>query len=84
MIDYPLRAFVEKTATWMNENLLIICQSFKALGGILFGGMVEKSSADGLPYLVVLFHVMRAARNDWQLESIQNLQQLFPHILSSF
>ena len=73
MINYPLGAFVEKTAAWMYEHLLIVCQSFKAFCGVFFGSMVEETSADSLPYLVVFLHVMGSTRYNWQLKPIKDL-----------
>ena len=46
--------------------------------------MVEKSCANCLPDPVILFHVVGAAGYDRKFEAVQDHEQLFAHVLSSF
>jgi len=84
MVNYPLRALVEKTTARVNEDLLIISERFEALCRIFFSGMVEEARTNCLPNLVVLFHVVSTTRNYWKLEPVQDLKELLTYVLGSF
>jgi hypothetical protein len=73
MIDHPLRAFVEERARGVNEDLLVVTQSFESLSWVFLSCMEEKPCTNRLSYLAKIFHVQSSTGNNWKLESVKNL-----------
>jgi len=72
VVHNPLWTLVEETTTRMDEHLLVVGQCFESLRRVLLGCVVEEACAYSFSDFVVLFHVVSATGNNWQLEAIQN------------
>lgn len=83
MVDDPLRTLVEQRRARMNEYLLVVADSFEALGRVLTTGVVEETCTNRLANLGVVLHLLRSAGDHRQVEPLHDLHQLLAHILAS-
>lgn len=68
----------------MDEHLLVIADGLEAFGRVLAACVVEESRTDRLANLRVVFHLLCPTGDDGQAESIHDLDELLPNILTAF
>lgn len=69
----------------MDKDLLVVSDCSVAFSRVLLAAMEEEPSCDGLSDLaeILSFHIS-SSRSQWQLEALQDHQQLLANVLGSF